>query len=277
MKHVFYRYMASHGFETLRNCWFMVSKPSKFRKEGWSPMAPTDDAECMPQLGGDGQSVFPLLDRLGIPKERYKQLFNNIFASPETLDQIIRILCLSDPERNLKTDMYMWKHYAANFAGLRIGIELDVENGVCNMLKRFRGEYVRYEFKHNEIQPEQITTNEDISECCFNILYKKARSSEGQKGYEIESEFRLIVDERFWKTSGDQCFLPLDNGMIVSVDVGCKMAKRDVEKLYAHCIKNFALRRFAKASPIGEVVAYCDLAAKSQSQGQGIVVEDHHH
>lgn len=248
MNCVFYRYMDSHVLETLRNCWFMVSRPGKYRKR-WSPSAPNDSTECMPQL--DMAEQFPMLANFMVEPSVFRENFNTVFADPKTMDKVIRILCLSDPSRHTDTDLYMWNTYGGSFFGARIGIQLSVdENDVCAAHKEFRGEYVKYEHEQNIIHTSDVETQDGLTDQCFNVIFKKNTS------YIKESEFRLLTDCRYSKKYKGIDFLPLQNDMIVSVDVGFKMPKKDVSALFKLCKTNYNLHSFRMATPNGKLVEY---------------------
>ena len=251
MDRVFYRYMAGHVLETLSNCWFMVSRPSKYRKS-WSASAPDDGTECMPQI--DMVEQFPWLANYKVEPSVFRENFNAVFANPKTMDSMIRILCLSDPARRSDTDLYMWDKYAGSFSGARIGIQLSVdENTEYAAYKEFRGEYVKYENRQNIINTSNIKTREDLTNQCFNIIYKKNTS------YIKESEFRLLTDCRHLRQRKGHKgidFLRLQNGMIVSVDVGYKMPRRDVVALFKLCKRNYNIHNFREAMPHEKSVEY---------------------
>ena len=253
MYRVFYKYMRSHWLKTLGNCRFMVSRPSKYWKE-WSHSAPSDPAECLPTINGGER--FPLLERLSLSPAVFREQFNKEFADPNTMDRIIRILCLSDPSKCAATDLHRWEKYGATFEGVRIGIRLPVgDDGVCASYREFRGEYVSYEATPNIIQTRGILTHTELSDKCFEVIFKKDRAK-----FSVESEFRLLTDCRHVKRdSGGLDFLQLENKMIFSVDVGYKMSKENIKALFKLCKRNFSLSGFRKAMPHGALVEYTEV------------------
>ena len=251
MEHIFYRYLSSHGFETLKNCWFMASRPSKYWGN-WSSTAASDPFECKPQMVIDGRSL--LLEGVKVDHAAFADNFNAAFNDPQTMDSMVRILCLSDPLRHSSTDLYMWYRYGKKFSGVRIGIKLSLdEEGVCNMLRRFRGEYVKYGRLQNNISTSDITTQDDLSERCFNVIFKKSTR------FRLESEFRLLAGSKYCKSTRGLDFIPLDNDMIVSVDIGYRMPDAAKMKLLRHCKRNFNLDFIKEARCAGRTVEYKEL------------------
>lgn len=251
MERIFYRYLSSHSIETLKNCWFKVARPSKYWGD-WSSTAASDPLECKPQILMDGQS--PFLDRFGGDHKTFADNFNKVFNAPKTMDSMVRILCLSDPLRHPGSDLHMWYRYAGKFSGVRIGIKLSVdEEGVCNLCRRFRGEYVEYAKLHNIIRASDIVTQDELSERCFNVIFKKDIK------FKLESEYRLLTVHGYCKTNKGLDFLPLDNDMIVSVDIGFKMSRAEKTRLLRLCKRNFNLDSCREARCAGRSVEYKDL------------------
>lgn len=251
MDRIFYRYLSSHGFETLKNCWFKVARPSKYWGN-WSSTAASDPFECKPQIVVNGQSL--LLEGAKVDHATFADNFNKVFRAPKTMDSMVRILCLSDPLRHPGTDMHMWYRYGGKFSGVRIGIKLSAdEDGVCNMCRRFRGEYVKYVKSQNIICTSDIATQDELSERCFDVIFKK-----GTK-FKLESEYRLLTVRGCWESNNGIDFLPLDNDMIVSVDIGFGMPEAAKVKLLRHCKRNFNLDSIKEARCAGRSVEYREL------------------
>ena len=248
MKKVLYRYLRSHWMETLRNCEFMVSRPSKFRKMESDNSDPLD---CLPQLNGVVSRN--ILER-GLPQnldknqvspcfpEKFTANFNDFFRKDEAMDSVLRVLCLSDASDN-NTDMHMWKNYANDFAGVRIGIGLNLGDELETNFGGYMGRWVEYCDNPNLIIAKTLSHPRELSDWNWDIIFKKA------KKFAVEKEYRIVTASNLWVSRAGGEYVRLLNENIISVDVGCLVPLKERKKLMKFCRKNFNLVRMSVAQP----------------------------
>lgn len=264
-KKVFYRYLRSHGLETLQDGRFLVSQPSKFWHWERDDRGLSDPKECKPQLRGSfSQSavrkVFPGIDEVRYSKI-FKMNFNKEFAAADTLG-FVRILCLCSPERRPDTDAYMWSTYADSFRGLRLGVEIEVEDDSMTSSDRdFIGQYVQYSDDSNVLNASTISDMTKLGDGAFDVIFKK------DSRFIKESEYRLlmVIDEERKHCpnlirEGANAFWIFPKEIIVSLDIGVDMPKSKQEKLIQCCEEKYTLVRSPNvAIPHGEEVEYASV------------------
>ncbi len=259
MIRVFYRYLCSHWVETLRNCEFMASKPSKFRN---IELANPDPLDCLPQLDGVvprnilEKGLPPNLEKRNGPPsfpENFTAAYNDLFRKNEAMDAVLRILCLSDV-RDSNTDAYMWKNYANNFSGVRIGIALNVGSQAETNFGRYIGRRVEYCDSPNLISAKGLDHPSRLSDYEWDVIFRKA------KKFEIENEYRIVTARNQWVSRSGREYVRLLNENIAAVDVGCHVQIKDRKRLMKFCRRNFNLRRMsvAQQGPTGDIEYIAD-------------------
>lgn len=220
---ILYRYLNSHWLDTLRDSRFMISKPSRFRNELGSM---SDKEDVMPHLEGDippkvMQRSFPFKAIRPVEwSKAFSCLFNTVLSRDETFDRFLRVLCFSDAHNHPMTDRYMWKSYAGNFSGVRLGMNFEL---TANEIKvgDNRMKAVSYKDNPGEIQANKICAMEDIFDMVWEILATKNCK------YDIEREWRLLALTGNCVFEQELWFLSFDKRSVSSVDIGCKMDMND--------------------------------------------------
>ena len=251
---IFYKYLGLHGIKTLCEGRFLISSPTKYWSLERDRRELSDPNECKPQLSGSFSQetvdkLFPGVDAAGYSKFLIAN-FNKVFAAPDTLDGFLRILCLCDPEQKSDTDAHMWKTYAKNFRGLRLGIKIDVSDDLTALTRDYYGQYVRYCNASNLLDATAILDMRKLGDMAFDVVFKK------RKKYDIESEYRLlmVLDEqgKFSQNvvrDGERDFWNFPKDSIVSFDLGCDMPV-DVRSRLIRCYKEqyFSVHRITMAA-----------------------------
>ncbi len=247
---IVYRYLneVKYAVEALRTCSFKVSSPAKYWGLEGCRLGLEDDAECRPKIVTSNECGPLFLS--AEHKKTFTQAFNETYSRRSTIADVVRILCLSNPEWDPSADFHMWRKYGGDFSGVRIGIRLDVDNDLISKSDNFRGERVSYCVNPNVVDVDKALVVDDISEQCFNICFRKS------KNFKIESEYRLMTRVGKWRTYGGGDYLLLKNEMIASVSVGIRARKEEVSQLLKVCKKNYDIGEILFAQPDDGSVAY---------------------
>jgi hypothetical protein len=155
--------------------------------------------------------------------ERFKNvaLENRISLS----DEIMRVICFSDPKVKLLDEILIWSHYAKKHEGIRIGFEFPDGNK-----HQFEISKIKYQEKRIEVD----FSNGFSSETVGHALVESAKIK--SLAWQYENEYRLLstprrLEMRTMADSTVEYFLGLKRDWVKSVDFGVRCPQAEIHRI----------------------------------------------
>jgi len=240
-----YRYLHTHGYETLRDHEFLVSPPGKFNDalDCAARIVGLPSHEALEERYGErngwmataeknGFTADEILMALNCPEkvptpERYAEVVRENFRTRRSIDKVLRVLCLCDADGCPKTDRRMWNRYAKH-DGVRIGLDFVADDSSNKFLCR----KVNY---MDSCATIDLSTADGL-QSSFDFM-AVATTKENQ--WAPEREYRLLALHRLCKHVGTLDFLPFNREIIRRVDIGYKMKANAVKGLVKMIRKHY--------------------------------------
>ena len=239
---VFYRYMRSHWFETLRDGCFKMANVRDFNDpfDGRGHCVGRLSREVIRNITIEEEKVWgalldscdknipgfsdKLLDKIA---KVYSTGFYRSVQDRSMVDVIMYVLCFSACRDNDPAQRLMWAHYANGYRGVRIGVRFDDPNFPLYL------DSVKYCHERPVLDLSKVRSLCNDPEF-FNFWRSNLTTKSTEWAY--EQEVRLIADdlhlERGKDDGGkDAYFWRFAAQDIVSVDVGCLVPSAEIDKL----------------------------------------------
>lgn len=218
-----YRYLSSHWYESLRDAEFMVSSPSVFND--------IDDCRCLVKnaVSEEVARMLNSYDWIAAAKRHRMPLsavahmrglrFNSVdltrmcqsgFEKARAIiDYNVRILCLSMAAAGYRTESHMWRKYANDGRGTRIGLSIDISERSDSPMKK-----VVYS---DEEKVLDLALLDHFPITIGEVLpIVRTKSS----GWSIESEVRMIRRIGSWQDHGGRSYWHFKRPVVRRVDIG---------------------------------------------------------